>query len=62
MENYFALSFILRKYCDYSSQLINLKKSNIVCSVNVLEQVKQEVASQMQMRVAENSGTYLGKI
>ena len=40
--------------------MINFSKSSVIFSVNVPEQVKPEMASQMQMRPVDNPGKYLG--
>ena len=41
-------------------QKVNLSKSSIIFSNNVPEQIKADIARQMQMTVASNLGKYLG--
>ena len=59
-KNCETLSTILKKYCDRSSQLINLNKSSAVFSANVPKNVRQEMAGLLQVPVVENCKTYLG--
>ena len=48
-ENGGKLKSIVVQYCECSGQAVNMNKSNIIISSNVLENVKQKVADVMQM-------------
>ena len=55
-----VLQNIFEKYYAGSGKMINFNKSSVIFSANVLEQVRTEMASQMQMGAADNLGKYLG--
>ena len=51
---------IIQEYCKASGKLVNLEKSCIVFTENVLEAKRKEIEDCLGIKVARNTGVYLG--
>ncbi|KAL9685093.1 hypothetical protein QQ045_022540 [Rhodiola kirilowii] len=51
---------ILRRYETVAGQKVNLSKSEVVCSKNIVEEYREQVTGGMQMKLVDSHSAYLG--
>ncbi|KAL9664105.1 hypothetical protein QQ045_019502 [Rhodiola kirilowii] len=51
---------ILRRYEAVAGQKVNLSKSEVVCSKNIIEDYREQITEGMQMKLVDSHSAYLG--